>query len=71
MPGLNLVAVSPTEMGDGKAHINNWPIRGAYLGALSDLGLSDAQIARYFHVEKDKVTSLRNLYRIAEGKRKA
>ena len=71
MSGLNPVALCSQKThtrGDNSHHISNWPIRGVYLRALADLGLSDTQIAHYFHVERDKVTSLRDLYRIPEGK---
>jgi hypothetical protein len=54
--------------GRAKVGISRWPIRAPYLRALSDLGLSDPKIASYLCVDTAKVTSLRSLYRIAEGK---
>ena len=54
-----------------KVGISKWPIRAPYLCALSDLGLSDVKIAEYLQVGMEQVTSLRNLYRIAEGQWKA
>jgi hypothetical protein len=69
--GLNLVASCSQKThtrGDASHHISNWPVRAVYLCALADLGLSDTQIAHYFHVERDKVTSLRDLYCIPERK---
>ena len=53
--------------GKAKVAISKWPIRAAYLRALSDLGLTDAKIAEYLKVGTEQVTSLRNLCRIAEG----
>jgi hypothetical protein len=47
--------------------ISWWPIRAAYLRALSDLGLTDVKIADYLKVDTEQVTSLRIRYRIAEG----
>jgi hypothetical protein len=68
MPRLNLVTPFPQPRGDARAHVSKWPIRAAYLRALADLGLSDPQIAAYLQVDRDKVTSVRNLFRIPEGK---
>lgn len=71
MPRLNLVAPflqTSRTRGDARAHVSKWPIRAAYLRALADLGLSDPQIAVYLQVDRDKVTSVRNLFLIPEGK---
>jgi hypothetical protein len=71
MPRLNLVAPFPQTSrtrGDAGVHVSKWPIRAAYLRALADLGLSDPQIAAYLQVDRDKVASVRNLFRIPEGK---
>ena len=43
-----------------------WPIRRSCLAALKDLGLSDAQVARYFRVRQDEVTMLRACYGISD-----
>lgn len=51
-----------------KIAFRGWPIIAAYLRALADLGLSDLQIAGYLEVHKDRVTSLRSLFGIPEGK---
>ena len=51
-----------------RLNVSKWPIRAAYLRALADLGLSDPQIAVYLQVDRDKVTSVRNLFLIPEGK---
>jgi hypothetical protein len=53
--------------GRAKPDISSWPIRAAYLRALSDLGLTDVKIADYLKVDTEEVTSLRIRYRIAEG----
>ncbi len=41
-----------------------WPIGGAELSNLIDLGLSDEAIARYFGVGRWKVVALRNYFGI-------
>ena len=41
-----------------------WPIGGAELSNLIDLGLSDEAIARYFGVAQWKVVALRNYFGI-------
>jgi hypothetical protein len=58
----------PERAGEQRWASSRWPIRAASLRALSDLGLSDPKIASYLCVDTAKVTSLRSLYRIAEGK---
>ncbi len=48
--------------------VSIWPIRAAYLRALTELGLSDLKIAEYLRVGPEQVASLRKLYRITEGR---
>jgi hypothetical protein len=38
---------------------------GKALSTLADLGMTDAQIARYFKVSQDRVVSLRRYYGLA------
>lgn len=40
-----------------------WPVKAPYLWALTDLGMSDAQIARYFKVPPTSVSNLRETFR--------
>jgi len=40
-----------------------WPVKASYLRALTDLGMSDAQIARYFRVSSANVSRLRETLR--------
>lgn len=71
MASPNLAALlerTTRRSGRTKVGISRWPIRAPYLRALSDLGLSDPKIASYLRVDMAKVTSVRSLYRIAEGK---
>ena len=44
-----------------------WPIGSGELASLVDLGLSDDQIARYFGVERVKVSSLRAYYGLVDN----
>ncbi|MGX1308900.1 hypothetical protein AB7M35_003658 [Amorphus suaedae] len=44
----------------GAEAANAWPVKASYLRALTDLGMSDAQIARYFKVSAAKVSTLRS-----------
>jgi hypothetical protein len=74
MASPNLAVLSEqTIRPSGKAtlSISRWPIRAASFRALSDLGLSDVKIADDLKVGTEQVTSLRNLYRIAEGQWRA
>jgi hypothetical protein len=74
MPSPTLVAHFDQTIrttGEARERFSEWPIRAACLRALSDLGLSDAKIADYFHVGTEQVTCLRNSYRIVEGQWKA
>jgi hypothetical protein len=41
----------------------HWPVKATYLRALTDLGMSDAQIARYFKVTSANVSTLRESFR--------
>ncbi|MDQ0314259.1 hypothetical protein [Amorphus orientalis] len=41
-----------------------WPIAAPYLRALKDMGLTDVQIARYFHVEAESVAELRDTHHV-------
>lgn len=50
---------------------SGWPIEGACLAALKDLGLSDRQVARYFRVDPHEVAVLRASCGIAETARTA
>jgi hypothetical protein len=43
-----------------------WPTSSRALAELVDLGMSDDQIARYFGVERTKVSALRAYYGLAE-----
>jgi len=44
------------------ARMRRPPLTGQSISILADLGMSDAQIARYFHVSPDRVVSLRRYY---------
>lgn len=48
--------------------VAEWPIAAPYLRALKDMGLTDVQIARYFHVEAESVAELRDTHHV-EGVR--
>jgi hypothetical protein len=74
MASPNLTAPLPRSVPTSekaKMGISRWQIRAASTRALSELGLSDIKIAGYLKVRTDAMTSLRNLYRIGEGQRKA
>lgn len=47
----------------GAGKPREWPVEASSLDALTDLGLSDTQIARYFKVSSAKVTTLRETQR--------
>lgn len=51
------------EASAGAKATNAWPVKASYLRALTDLGMSDVQIARYFKVSAATVSSLRNALR--------
>ena len=55
-------------MGDAFCHGTVWPIPEIALAALTDMGLSDARIARYFCVETETVRSLRIHYGVRTGR---
>jgi hypothetical protein len=59
-PSADTFSLSP------RADYSPWPITPGELASLVDLGLSDDQIARYFSVEKGKVSALRAHYGLAE-----
>ena len=44
-----------------------WPVSSGELASLVDLGLSDRQIARYFGVDKVKVSALRAYYGLVDS----
>jgi hypothetical protein len=46
-----------------------WPIDRAFLAALVDIGLTNAQIAAYFAVEPDDVHMLRNQHHLLDPTR--
>ena len=46
--------------------VDQWPIGSRALAELVELGISDDQIARYFGVERTKVSALRAYYGLAE-----
>jgi hypothetical protein len=60
-PSADTFSLSP------RADYSPWPITPGELASLVDLGLSDDQIARYFSVEKGKVSALRAHYGLAES----
>lgn len=47
----------------GAKATNAWPVKASYLRALTDLGMSDVQIARYFKVSPAAVSTLRSSVR--------
>jgi hypothetical protein len=59
-PSADTFSLSP------RADYSPWPITPGELASLVDLGLSDDQIARYFSIEKGKVSALRAHYGLAE-----
>lgn len=63
MPAAALQAIEPWDTS------TDWPVDRSGLAALKDLGLSDAQLARYFRVRQDEVALLRASYGIPDAVR--